>query len=142
VANRGSRNSSVDRRRHLQSTDGGDTWTNMGLKNSERIVKVIVDQGFESVYACVPQGFRSDSADRRPVQDVGRRQELVVDPQGREPVDRLRVAVDGRRRNPSVHVRRHDFPPQRLDVPFRRRRCYQAERERMFRKPSADGGKS
>jgi photosystem II stability/assembly factor-like uncharacterized protein len=48
-----------------KSTDGGDTWTNMGLKNSERIVKVIVDpKDSNSVYACVPGKLWSDSADR------------------------------------------------------------------------------
>src|SRR5215470_14663812 len=38
-----------------KSADGGDTWTNMGLPNSERIVKIIVDpKDSNSVYACVP----------------------------------------------------------------------------------------
>src|SRR5881296_2857955 len=38
-----------------KSTDGGDNWTNMGLKESERIVKIIVDPSdANTVYVCVP----------------------------------------------------------------------------------------
>src|SRR5678816_3747031 len=38
-----------------KSTDGGDNWTNMGLKDSERIVKVLVDpKNGNNVWACVP----------------------------------------------------------------------------------------
>jgi len=48
-----------------KSTDGGDTWTNMGLKDSERIAKIIVDpRDGNTVYACVPGKLWSDSADR------------------------------------------------------------------------------
>jgi photosystem II stability/assembly factor-like uncharacterized protein len=48
-----------------KSTDGGETWANMGLKDSERIAKILVD-GHDSntVYACVPGKLWSDSADR------------------------------------------------------------------------------
>ena len=48
-----------------KSTDGGDSWTNMGLSNSERIAKIIIDpKNGETVYACVPGKLWSDSADR------------------------------------------------------------------------------
>ncbi len=48
-----------------KSTDGGDSWTNMGLQNSERIVKIIVDpKNSNTVYACVPGKLWSDSEDR------------------------------------------------------------------------------
>jgi len=48
-----------------RSTDGGENWTNMGLKNSERISKIIVDlKDSNVVYACVPGKLWSDSADR------------------------------------------------------------------------------
>jgi photosystem II stability/assembly factor-like uncharacterized protein len=48
-----------------KSTDGGDTWTNMGLKDSERIVKIIVDpRDSNTVFACAPGKLWSDSADR------------------------------------------------------------------------------
>jgi len=48
-----------------KSTDGGDDWTNMGLKTSERISKIIVDpKEPNTVYACVPGRLWSDSADR------------------------------------------------------------------------------
>ena len=48
-----------------KSKDGGNTWTNMGLPNSERIAKIIVDpKDSNTVYACVPGKLWSDSADR------------------------------------------------------------------------------
>ena len=48
-----------------KSTDGGDTWKNVGLPNSERVAKIIVDpKNGNNVYACVPGKLWSDSADR------------------------------------------------------------------------------
>lgn len=48
-----------------KSTDGGENWTNMGLKDSERIAKIIVDpKDSNTVYACVPGRLWSDSEDR------------------------------------------------------------------------------
>ena len=48
-----------------KSTDGGETWTNAGLKSSARIAKIIVDPtDSHSVYACVPGTLWSDSEDR------------------------------------------------------------------------------
>jgi photosystem II stability/assembly factor-like uncharacterized protein len=48
-----------------KSTDGGDNWTNMGLKNSERIAKILVDpKDSNTVYACAPGKLWSDSNDR------------------------------------------------------------------------------
>lgn len=48
-----------------KSTDGGDSWTNMGLPNSERISKILIDpKNDDTVYACVPGKLWSDSEDR------------------------------------------------------------------------------
>src|SRR5215210_4356150 len=48
-----------------KSTDGGENWTNVGFKDSERIVKILVDPGdTNTVYVCVPGKLWSDSADR------------------------------------------------------------------------------
>jgi photosystem II stability/assembly factor-like uncharacterized protein len=48
-----------------KSTDGGDNWTNMGLKESERIAKILVDPtNSNTVYVCVPGKLWSDSDDR------------------------------------------------------------------------------
>ncbi|HKZ81211.1 MAG TPA: hypothetical protein VJ124_23275 [Pyrinomonadaceae bacterium] len=48
-----------------KSVDGGDNWTNMGLKESERIAKIIVDpRNSNTVYACVPGKLWSDSEER------------------------------------------------------------------------------
>jgi photosystem II stability/assembly factor-like uncharacterized protein len=48
-----------------KSTDGGQTWTNVGLSNSERITRIVVHpKNSDVVYACVPGRLWSDSADR------------------------------------------------------------------------------
>ncbi|MGH7656327.1 MAG: VPS10 domain-containing protein [Gemmatimonadaceae bacterium] len=48
-----------------KSTDAGETWTNMGLPNSEHIVKILIDPAAtNTVYACVPGKLWSDSDDR------------------------------------------------------------------------------
>ncbi|HET7503796.1 MAG TPA: hypothetical protein VFK02_22400, partial [Kofleriaceae bacterium] len=48
-----------------KSTDGGETWTNMGLPESERIVRIVVHPTQSAVvYACVPGKLWSDSNDR------------------------------------------------------------------------------
>ncbi len=48
-----------------KSTDGGENWTNMGLVESERIAKILVDSSnTEVVYAAVPGKLWSDSDDR------------------------------------------------------------------------------
>ncbi len=48
-----------------KSTDGGENWTNLGLKESERIAKILVDPSSpNTVYVCVPGKLWSDSDDR------------------------------------------------------------------------------
>jgi photosystem II stability/assembly factor-like uncharacterized protein len=48
-----------------KSTDGGDSSTNRGLKDSERIAKILIDpRDGNTVYACVPGKLWSDSDDR------------------------------------------------------------------------------
>src|SRR3989442_2353703 len=48
-----------------RSTDGGENWTNLGLKESERIAKILVDPTeSNTVYVCVPGKLWSDSDDR------------------------------------------------------------------------------
>ncbi len=48
-----------------KSTDAGENWTNMGLKESERIVKILVDPtNTDIVYVAVPGKLWSDSHDR------------------------------------------------------------------------------
>jgi photosystem II stability/assembly factor-like uncharacterized protein len=48
-----------------KSTDGGETWDNVGLPNSERIAQVIVSPvSGNTVYAAVPGALWSDSTDR------------------------------------------------------------------------------
>jgi photosystem II stability/assembly factor-like uncharacterized protein len=48
-----------------KSTDGGETWANMGLPASEHIARILVaPKASDTVYACVPGRLWSDSADR------------------------------------------------------------------------------
>jgi len=48
-----------------KSTDGGDNWTNLGLKESERIARILVDPTeSNTVYVCVPGKLWSDSDER------------------------------------------------------------------------------
>ncbi|HEY2030810.1 MAG TPA: hypothetical protein VGH20_16550 [Myxococcales bacterium] len=48
-----------------KTTDGGESWTNMGLSNTERITRIIVDpRNSNVVYACAPGKLWSDSPDR------------------------------------------------------------------------------
>ena len=48
-----------------RSVDGGASWTNKGLRESEHIVKILVDSTApNSVYVCVPGKLWSDSDDR------------------------------------------------------------------------------
>ncbi|HYT84073.1 MAG TPA: hypothetical protein VEK86_11500, partial [Gemmatimonadales bacterium] len=48
-----------------RSGDGGENWTNMGLRESEHIVKILVDPTeTNTVYVCVPGKLWSDSDDR------------------------------------------------------------------------------
>jgi len=48
-----------------KSIDGGEGWTNMGLRNSERIDRILVHpKNGDVVWACVPGRLWSDSPDR------------------------------------------------------------------------------
>jgi len=48
-----------------KSVDGGDNWTNMGLKDSERIARILVDPtSTNTVYVCAPGKLWSDSDER------------------------------------------------------------------------------
>jgi photosystem II stability/assembly factor-like uncharacterized protein len=48
-----------------KSTDGGESWTNVGLGKTERITRIVVDpRSSDTVYACAPGKLWSDSPDR------------------------------------------------------------------------------
>ena len=48
-----------------KSVDGGDNWTNVGLGNTERISRILVDPSHtDTVYACAPGKLWADSDDR------------------------------------------------------------------------------
>src|SRR6266436_1119793 len=48
-----------------KSVDGGDNWVNVGLKDSERIAKILVDpSSTNTVYVCAPGKLWSDGDER------------------------------------------------------------------------------
>jgi photosystem II stability/assembly factor-like uncharacterized protein len=48
-----------------KSTDGGDTWTNVGLRETERVARIVVDpKDGNTVYVCAPGKLWSDSDER------------------------------------------------------------------------------
>ncbi|HEX3153320.1 MAG TPA: sialidase, partial [Candidatus Angelobacter sp.] len=48
-----------------KSTDGGENWTNMGLKDSERIARILVDpKDSNTVYACATGHLWNDNDER------------------------------------------------------------------------------
>lgn len=64
-----------------RSLDGGATWKNVGLPESERIVKIIVHpKNGDTVYVCVPGKLWSDSPDRGvyKTEDGGKRWTLAL----------------------------------------------------------------
>ena len=64
-----------------KSTDGGETWTHMGLPGTERITRILVDpKDGNTVYVCAPGPLWSDSADRGlyKTTDGGRNWSLVL----------------------------------------------------------------
>ena len=49
----------------FKTTDGGENWTNMGLKETERISKILIDPAnSDTVYVCAPGKLWSDSEER------------------------------------------------------------------------------
>ena len=70
-----------------KSTDGGENWTNMGLRNSERIAKILIDpSNTNTVYACVPGKLWSDSDERGVYKTTRRRKHGAADSQRPESV--------------------------------------------------------
>ena len=105
-----------------KTTDGGETWTNMGLPNSEHIARIVVDPtNGDVVYACVPGRLWSDSADRGSLQDDGRRQDLDPRSSRRSNLSTGCSTVVMDPKNPSQAVRgTMGLPPHRVGLPLRR----------------------
>jgi photosystem II stability/assembly factor-like uncharacterized protein len=64
-----------------KTTDGGESWTNVGLPRSERITRIAIDpRNTDTVYACVPGRLWSDSPDRGlyKTTDGGRTWDLIL----------------------------------------------------------------
>ena len=104
------------------STDGGETWANVGLPNSERIVKLAVDpRNGNTVLACVTGKLWSDSPERGVYRtsDGGKSwTQVLKGSNGSTGCGGMSVDAKNPERGVRVAV---GFPPQGLDVPFRRR---------------------
>ncbi len=122
-----------------KSTDGGETWTNMGLgeigahrEDPRRPPKT------DTVYACVPGKLWSDSDDRGVYRttDGGKTWTMVL--KGGNLSTGCSMISHGPA-EPEHALRRHvGLPPQGLDVPLRRRRRRRPERQRPARsRPTA-----
>ena len=114
-----------------KSTDGGENWTNMGLKDSERISKILIDpKDGNTVYACVPGKLWSDSDDRGVYKttDGGKSwNKILKGPNLSTGCSMLSMSSA----DPKSNFRRSvGFSAQRLDVPLRRRRPHGAQRQR------------
>ena len=85
-----------------KSTDGGATWTNMGLPESERISPDPREPGERRRRVCVRPGEALERQRRsRRLQDHRRRQALVAHPEGDEPLHRLLAVSRWTRRTPT-----------------------------------------
>ena len=114
-----------------KSTDGGDNWTNMGLPESERIAKILVDPtDTNTVYACVPGKLWSDSDERGVYKttDGGKTWTKVL--KGANASTGCSMMSMDRAESEDALRRHVGLPPQGLDLPLRRRRSRRAERQR------------
>ena len=106
-----------------KSTDGGENWTNVGLKESEHIAKILVDpRDGNTCYACAT-GQLCDDNDERGVyktSDGGKTWRKVL--AGANASTRLRHDGDEQAGAEDDLCRHVGLPPPGLDLPFRRPR--------------------
>ena len=123
-----------------KSTDGGDNWTNMGLKDSERIAKIARRSDRHEhrlrLRARQSSGATATSAASTRPPTAARRWTKVLKGANASTGCSM-MSMD--RKNPEDDLRRHvGLPPQGLDVPLRRRRPERAERQRLVQdRPTA-----
>ena len=111
----------------------------MGLPDSERIAKIIVDPTRRQHRLRLRAGQALERHRRaRRLQDDRRRQDLDARAEGRESVDRLLDDVASIPKNPkTIYAGTLGLPPQGLDVPLGRRRPDAPSGSGLFRSPMA-----
>ena len=119
-----------------KSTDGGETWTNVGLPNASGSTRIIVHpKNGNIVYVCAPGALWSDSPDRGlyKTTDGGKTWSLIL--KGAQPVDRLLVGGDGPGEPGASACRHVGLPSQALRISLGRRRPRQAVGKPLRREP-------
>ena len=115
-----------------RSDDAGETWKNMGLPNSERIIRILVNpRNSDVVYACVPGSSgaiaRTAASTRPPT--AARAGSWSCQGANRS-TGCASLAMDPK--NPDVLLPACGIPSQGLELPLGRRRTRRAERKRAL----------
>ncbi len=107
-----------------KSTDGGENWANVGLKDSEHIAKILVNPtDGNDVLACATGHLWDDSDERGVFQTTDGGKNLEEGSGGREWFERLRHDC-AKQAGTKDHLRGDvGFPAAGLDVPFGRFRA-------------------
>ncbi len=119
-----------------KSIDGGETWTNMGLRESERIAKVIVDPAnTDTVYVCAPGKLWSDSDERGVYKttDGGKTWTKIL--QGANLSTGCSMMSMDSKNPQTIYAGHVGFSPQGLDLPFRWRERKCIQRQRLIQEP-------
>ena len=104
-----------------KSTDGGENWTNVGLKDSEHIASILVDpKNSNTVYACATGHLWNDNDERGVYKttDGGKTwKKVLAGANGSTGCGMLSANAPGAENDLRVHV---GLPPPGMDIPLRR----------------------
>ncbi len=124
-----------------KSTDSGENWTNVGLKNSEHIAKILVDpKDGNNVVVCAMGHLWDDNEERGVYQDVRRREDLEQSSGGSEWIERLRAAGDEQARTEDDLCVDVGLPAARLDVSIGRAGKWAFQIDGRWRSLERDSG--
>jgi photosystem II stability/assembly factor-like uncharacterized protein len=108
-----------------KSTDGGENWTNVGLKETERIAKILVDPSdSNTVYVCAPGKLWSDSDERG----------LYKTTDGGKTWAKILKGANASTGCSMISMDRQNPKTIFAGIPLRRRKRQRAEWQRLFQK--------